>query len=96
MPFSVYATDGDTTKVTLFTLNDSTGTKVYRTDTRIRGWFMVSNSRAAFLYSDSESGVYLPVYSGEWSGSFKNGTSDTIGWFKSQSGSLDLYVLFIY
>ena len=96
MPFSVTTCDGDTTSVKTFTLNAATGTKVFLENIRIRGWYIVATDRAAFLYSDSEGGVYVPIYSGEWSGQFKNGTTDTVGWFKSQTGSLVIYVLFIY
>ena len=95
--FVVHPTDGDTTSCSTFTLNDSTGTKVFLDGQRIRAWYLVSTDRTGIQYSNVVAGTYVPIYSGEMSGSFKNGQGeDTIGWFKSLTGTLTLYVIFIY
>lgn len=94
--FAVYASDGDNTKVAEFTLTSTEGTKIYLDGQRIRGWLMVGDAKQKFLYSESKDGAYVPIYGGEFTGTFKNGYQDTIGWVKSFTGTFTLYVLFIY
>ena len=96
MAFAVEAQDGDSTSCTSFTINSTTGTKIWLEDTRIKGWVMVTDGDVAFSYSNVIGGTYVPITSGLLTGTFTNGEKDTIGWVKSQSGTPTLYVLFIY
>ena len=96
MGFSTQVRDGDNVRVVKFVLNAVTGLKVSLANIRILGWTIASDGLLPFLYSDSLDGEYILINSGSWSGSFTSQGVDTIGWFKSQTGNLDLYVLFSY